>query len=520
MIAWAALIIWPVVSIVLYRKMALPTALCMTIIGGYLLLPSVTSLDLPLLPPLNKTSIPTLTALFLTAIALKKQTHAYPVLPGWIPRSPLVLILFGFLVIGAVGTAMTNRDLLFYGPRVLPGLRIYDVFSILLEAMVLVLPLLLARRVLASPQAQRVFLTTLVISATIYCLPALYEVRMSPQLHHDIYGFFPSSFVQAMRSGGFRPSVFLNHGLALAIFMGLALIAAVGLYRTAQGPSRSRWLGAAALIFITLALSKSLGALMIALVFIPIVLFLSRRAQLMFAVCIAGIVMLYPMLRMANLVPVDQFVAFAESISPERAQSLTFRVLNENALLEKARERPVFGWGGWSRNLIFNEQGHILSVTDGAWIIAFGQGGWLGYLPVFGLLCWSIVALFLGRLKDLDPTSALLALILAAKLIDLLPNAGLAPMHWLIAGALLGRLELQGRTGETAPEVSGQPGPKRRVLEYAPGNGGKGLEERPKYARSFTQKTRGVPPKPTGEALPPGKENCYRRKKSTPGYRK
>lgn len=520
MIAWVALIVWPIVCVVLYRKMTLPAALCTTIIGGYLLLPSVTSLDLPLLPPLNKTSIPTITAFVLTAIALNKQTHAYPILSSWIPRNPLVLCLFGLLVVGAFGTAMTNGDPQFYGPTVLPGLRNYDAFSLLLELIVLIIPLLLARRVLASPEAQRVFLTVLVISAAIYCLPALYEVRMSPQLHHNLYGFFPSSFVQSMRSGGFRPNVFLNHGLALAIFMGLALIAAVGLYRTTQGPLRSRWLGAAVLIFVTLVMSKSLGALMIAVAFVPLALFFRERTQLVFAVCIAGIVMIYPMLRMANLVPVDQFVALAESINPERAQSLIFRVLNENALLEKAQERPVFGWGGWSRNFVFDANGRNLSVPDGAWIIAFGVGGWARYLTVFGLLCWSIVALFLGRLKDLDTTSALLALILAAKLIDLLPNSGLAPMHWLIAGALLGRLELKGQTGEAAPDVSQRLRQKRRAVEYGSDRGVESPSKHPKYVRSPAQEKRTVTARKTGKDPTSGKEGSFSRSKPVPGYRR
>lgn len=46
----------------------------------------------------------------------------------------------------------------------------------------------------------------------------LYEVRLSPQLHRIFYGYFPHSFAQQVRGGGFRPVVFLQHGLWVAFF--------------------------------------------------------------------------------------------------------------------------------------------------------------------------------------------------------------------------------------------------------------------------------------------------------------
>ena len=170
--------------------------------GRYLLLPSRVSFDPLLLPVLDKATIPTITALVLTAIALRRQAQDISVLPGWMPRNPVILGLMTMLVIGVFGTVMTNSDPLFYGSRIIPGLRLYDAFSMLLSVFVTLVPLLLARKVLSSPDGQRVLLIVLVISAVIYCLPALYEVRMSPQLHSTVYGFFPHSFLQAMRGGG------------------------------------------------------------------------------------------------------------------------------------------------------------------------------------------------------------------------------------------------------------------------------------------------------------------------------
>ena len=63
------------------------------------------------------------------------------------------------------------------------------------------MPILLARKVLAFPDAQRLLLLSVVIAMVIYSFPALFEVRMSPQLHNQFYGYFPSSFIQHMRGG-------------------------------------------------------------------------------------------------------------------------------------------------------------------------------------------------------------------------------------------------------------------------------------------------------------------------------
>ena len=91
---------------------------------------------------------------------------------------------------------------------------------------------------------------------------------------------------------------------------------------------------------------------------------------------------------------------------------------------------------------MYAENGRDVSVTDGEWVIHFGVGGWVRYIGFFGLLCWPLIGLFISKRHRIDPVCAMLALILSAKLVDLIPNAGLVPYIWLIAGSLLGRLEL------------------------------------------------------------------------------
>lgn len=465
MIAWAALILWPITSITYLRKFSLPVALCVTFLGGYLLLPEKVGLNLPVLPTLDKHSIPTLIALVLTVVMVGQKSQSSYVLNGWLPRSPTALFFMSLLFIGVFGMVLTNQDALFFGPLVLPGMKLYDGFAFSLIFVVALIPMLLARKVLATPEAQRILLLVLTISALLYTIPTLWEVRMSPQLHRQVYGFFQHSFIQSVRADGFRALVFLGHGLSLAIFLSIAVLSAIALMRTSEKKMHMKWLMAAGWLFVVLILSKSLGALMITVLLVPLVLFLRARTQLLVAACIAGIVMTYPLLRAADLLPVDRVMSFAENVDPQRARSLNTRLVNEEALLEKARQRPVFGWGGWSRNRIFDQRGRNLSITDGEWILHIGIGGWVRYIGFFGLLCWPIIGLFMSKRDRIDPVCAMLSLVLCAKLIDFIPNTGMVPYVWLIVGSLWGRLELS--VAAMKPSETTQGAPEQTRVQYA-----------------------------------------------------
>lgn len=479
-VAWSAMILWPLVCIVLYRSLALPSALCISIVGGYLLLPSSLSFDIPLLPPLHKDNIPTLAALVLTAIALRQNKSPGAILPGWLPRKRSGFYLLLLLLLGVVGTTLTNVDPLFYGPTILLGLTPYDGLASLINTLIMVVPLLLARKVLASPEGQRTLLVVLAISGVIYCFPALYEVRMSPQIHVNVYGYFPHSFLQAFRGGGFRPNVFLNHGLELSMFLVAALFAAIGIFRVSKTDMRNQFFLVFGLILATVTLVNSLGALAIALFVLPVALYSKVRTQIVFAACVATAVLTFPLLRSTGLVPTESIVTTASSVSAVRAGSLNFRFEHEDALLEKTLEKPLFGWGGWGRGRIFNEDGRDVSVIDGAWIAVFNTGGWSRYLAIFGLLCWPVVALLFTRRDNIDPVCAALALIMATKLLDLVPNGAMPPFIWLVAGALFGRLEMTVQNQAKAEPKLGYS--RKSSFEHLAEVG-----DKPKYARTFSQ---------------------------------
>ncbi len=468
MVATGALLIWPFVVMILFRRCRVPVALTWSIVGGYLLLPTRPDFNLPLLPTLDKYLIPSVAALVMVLYTQHRQpqpgrmnnlqdTVDSPILPGWIPRNNIVRAILLTTVIGAFMTAITNGDPLAYGPRYIPGLRLYDSFSAILTSLSWLLPFFLARKFLADPESHRTVLMILCVAGLVYTLPALYEIRMSPQLNRMVYGFFPGSWVQYIRSEGFRPLVFLLHGLRLGIFFTVAILAGLAYFRTTQNSKRWLYLGAAFWIFLTLALSKTLGALLIAMILIPVVLTAGVRLQLMAAAILAVIVISFPILRGSGLVPVDQLTSFAEQINPARAQSLAFRFRNEDIRLDKANERPAFGWGGWGRARVYNEDGRDISITDGRWVITIGRSGWAGYLGEFGLLTIPIILMALRRRKyEITLVTSGLAIVLAANLVDLIPNSPLTPVTLLMAGALVGRLELQ-RIESTQKAVVAEP---------------------------------------------------------------
>ena len=353
---------------------------------------------------------------------------------GWVLGLTLMAAL------GVMATTLTNADPVPAGPFFLPGMQVYDMVSVLMSLAIMLIPFLLGWRFLGGVTGQRALLMAFAIGGMLYAPLMLIEVRLSPQLNTWIYGFFPHSFAQHVRGGGFRPIVFLPHGLWVGIFMAMAILSALALWRVtptgARPFDRLRWLVLAGGLLVVLVLAKSLGALAITLVLGAVVLFGGRRMVLLAAAGVAALVLIYPMARGAGLVPVEAVVSLAESIDAERAGSFQFRLENEDQLLAKANEKALFGWGTWGRGLIYNSWGNRTSVTDGSWIIVMNSFGWVGYLAQFGLLC--IPAIRLALRRGIGAEAGFLAVVLAANLLDLIPNATLEPITWLLAGAVAG----------------------------------------------------------------------------------
>lgn len=440
-----ALFSFPLVAIALFSWLSRRHAIVWTLLLGYLFLPATINWNLPLLPPISKETVSPVSILLCLLIFRSKaaMTQESAGLKGWLPGNKLIRTLFFSSFAGVFLTIFTNRDPQRFGDLILPAQRPYDAFSAMLTTLVLLLPMLIARKYLSSEDSHRLILKALALAGLIYSLPIMYELIMSPQVSNQVYGFFPHSWGQHIRNGGYRPVVFLEHGLWLGTFMCCTVLAALAYARNPEIGAR-KYILIGGWLFVILMLSNTLGAFAIALLIAPLIFLLSGRLHLIGAAIVAGCVLTYPMLRGAHLIPVDQAVEVAASISEKRAGSLQHRFNNEDQLLERANLRPLFGWGGWSRARIFNEEGQDISTTDGLWIIQIGKWGWVGYVALFGLLCGPVL-IFAARARKLDigPGTIGLCIVLAANLVDLIPNASMSLITWMIGGALIGRLEYQ-----------------------------------------------------------------------------
>lgn len=352
------------------------------------------------------------------------------------PREWWLIVLMITYLVSPMLTVFSNGDALQFGDIIIPGLKPYDAFSAAAYKAIDLIPFILGYNLLRTPRSQNDVLRALVAAALAYSLLMLIEIRLSPQLHTWIYGFFPHSFGQQMRGDGFRPVVFLGHGLVVAIFTTMAIIAAG--YLTRRGSSLFGvpswvWL---LYLFVVLVLCKSLGALVLAVAAVTLILFAHRKTIQITCMALALLVLFYPALRGTGVIPV-QFVADQVAhYSEERAESFQTRIDNEEQLLARASERSWFGWGGYGRNRIFDEKtGKDLSVTDGTWIIVVGINGWVGYLAAFGILCLPTMLAF--RSGSPNVTRNAITLILAVNLLDLLPNSSLGPITWLLAGSVV-----------------------------------------------------------------------------------
>jgi hypothetical protein len=442
--AFCALIVWPLVAIALYASRPVVQATSWTLLGAQLLLPVGTFFKFEMVPQLDKASIPSLCALlgcmFMTGKAVKPLRKFGP-----------VEILIAMYLVGPVITSLLNSDPIVVGGTVLPGVGVYDGLSAGLSQFIILIPFFLGRQFLRRADDVQSVFSTLVIAGVAYSVLLLFEIRMSPQLHFWLYGYYPTAFIQEMREdGGFRPMAFMGHGLVAGFFMMTAVIASAVMWRAkipvfravSQGPVTG-YLAA------VLVLCKSGAALVYGAVLAPLVLWTKPRSQLKFAVVLVAIALTYPTARVAEIFPTDTIVNIAMSINEGRADSLKFRFDQEEQLLARASQRFLFGWGRYGRNRVYVEDwrgvGVDASVTDGRWITTLGQFGVFGFLAEFGLLAIAVLrAVKAVRLAETFRETVFLAglaLIVSVNIIELLPNSTLLPWTWLLAGTLLGRSE-------------------------------------------------------------------------------
>lgn len=429
---------WPIVVLWLLIRYPTKKAIFISIVLTTLLLPSAFSADVPLLPPLDKDNITGL-SLILFLFLMRKKFRIFQ--PG------LSTILFiGYFIVIAITVELNAIPIIIIGSKYLPGLTYHDIFSTIIRLIIYTMPFFLGRYFSTSLKDTEIFFKIMVVMALIYTLPMLFELKMSPQLHNIFYGYQPSQFVQEIREDGYRPMVFVGHGLGLAFWMSTCILAAVALLKNKIRSTILSPVVVVCYLFVVLMFCKTWSAAAYAVLGMFFILKLRPSTQVKWSFIIAAIVILYPIAKVNEVIPEKEIISTISQYNPARAQSLEFRFQNENEMLTHVLEKPFFGWGGWGRNRIYSKwDGRDLSVTDGRWIAELGTNGWMGFLFYYAILLTPLYyALktfkYIKEPKD-QVYFAALSIILAICIIDSIPNTGMGPMHLFLAGILLGQAE-------------------------------------------------------------------------------
>jgi len=281
------------------------------------------------------------------------------------------------------------------------------------------------------------------IGGLVYMPLCLLEIRLSPQLHTWVYGFHQHTFDQSLRMGGYRPTVFMDHGIMVGLWMSMSTLAGFWLWQTGTLKSLFRislpWLVIP--LAVTTMLCKSLGALILLAAGIGILFATRRTGSRAFVIALAAAPVLYICLRIPGIWSGEDLTEIATFVNPARAKSLEFRLDNEDLLIKKAMSNPVFGWGGWGRSRVRDTTGRDISVTDGLWIIAFGNNGLVGLCSVIGSVLVSLRG-FMRRVpaqfwnhRYIAPALAMCVMVLLF-LVDCLFNDMKNPAYTLAGGGL------------------------------------------------------------------------------------
>ena len=343
----------------------------------------------------------------------------------------------------------------------------YDGVSAVIQNVVLWgIPYFLGRIYFPDWESFRELGIAIFIGGLIYVPFCLYEIRMSPQIHKAVYGFSVGSFAQTVRLGGYRPMVFLQHGLAVGMWMTSASLVGVWLWQTKRSKQLFGhtddcvWVGVQS---VTTFLCKSLGGLAFLVAGIG-VLYSIKWTKTPFL--LIGVVLVAPLYMSIRLYSISNHVdEIVESIGTphatgeplgeavvamatklfgeERAQSLETRIRSENQLGAKALQQPWFGWGRWNRNRVTDKSGKDAAPTDGLWIIAFGVDGAIGLcaftltMLIPPLLIWYRCPLKMWDHPGLAAAVAM-AVLLSLYMMDNILNAMPDPIFTLALGGLAG----------------------------------------------------------------------------------
>jgi O-antigen ligase len=234
----------------------------------------------------------------------------------------------------------------------------------------------------------------------------------------------------------------MGHGLVVGFFMFVCTTAAITLHKA----GKRRFYGVPmpaviAYLFVMLLLAKAAAPFLYGVVAYGLMRYLSVKSQMRVLLLLALVVVSYPAARLSEVFPTKALLSAASMLGPDRVQSLEFRFDNEDILADKGSERLLFGWGGFSRERVFDaETGKDVVIQDGHWITVFGQMGLVGFVCFYAPLLWPVVEAARGmrKIQSRAQRSLLagLGFIVVVCSVNMLPNMQFPTLQFYFAAGL------------------------------------------------------------------------------------
>lgn len=298
--------------------------------------------------------------------------------------------------------------------------------------------------------------TALFYGGLAYVPFCILEFVVGPKLHLWAYGFVQNDVQHtATRFGGWRPMVFMESGLEVAVWMAAATIVGFWLLKSGAMPERlgrvrSQWL--VWLLFATAVWMKSVNGwvlLILGYALLTVSFRLRTRAVLYAnAALVVAMVAAGASGRGSREWMVD---IVSSALNAERGRSISFRFQNEEVIASNARERLLWGWGRTPGALLDREhkvnpnlppEQPAYAIVDSLWIGIFAQFGLMGLAGWLALMLTPAL-LFSARVHPSEWMSpafggaAALAIVLLLYVTDHLANGFIQPFFMLAAGGLV-----------------------------------------------------------------------------------
>ena len=394
------------------------------VVFGWLFLPPTVGINLPGLPPFGKDAA--VAYAILLGLVLVEGRAISEFRPKLLDVPMLVWLVVPFF------SSVTN------------GLGVSDGLSeIYLRLMSWGIPYFAGRTLIRTPSDVRSAAIWVVLSGLIAVPLALWEIRMSPHLHETVYGFRVARFHMAVRLGGYRPMLFMRHGLEVGLWMATASAAGIWLLLAGRGTIRLwgyKINSFSIVLFGTTVLCRSLGALVLLFGTTAAAMFVRSTGLRIVFIALLLTPSVYLSARMTNLIQAEQLSSIVAAYNPDRAFSLESRLNQEEFITDHALKKPLFGWGGFNRYRPTNDLGETTPV-DSLTMITLGKNGVAGLVTLLAmnLIPPLLIVLRLpGRALARPFWAPTIAILLGVTIysMDALFNAFATPVHIVSLGIL------------------------------------------------------------------------------------